>query len=289
MLDALIVGAGPAGVSCALQARRDGLDALLVGDEPTGGLLTTARRLDNLPGNLGISGPDLARRLAAELEERGATARTARVVALSPLPAGGFRARLEDGARLEARAACLATGTRPRPLPAWAAAAAARWPGRLVREARALPARLSGARVVVVGGGEAALDGALWARDRGAEVELLARAPRLRAPAALGAEAEARGVRLRTGTEVVACAPEAGRDALGITCGDGRRVPADHLLVCIGREPRDELLPGLGDPLPPGVFLAGDVQNGRARYAALAMADGVRAALAVRDFLEVRR
>ncbi|HOX46846.1 MAG TPA: NAD(P)/FAD-dependent oxidoreductase [Myxococcota bacterium] len=286
MLDLLIVGAGPAGVSCALQASRDGLAALLLGDEPIGGLLGTARRLDNLPGQGGISGPELARRLATELEQRAAPFRRDRVEALELIPGGGFRARLEGGARLDARTICLATGTRPAPLPGWAAEAARLLPGRLVREARALPTDLEGSRVVVAGGGEAALDTALWARDRGAAVEILLRGAAPRAPAALVAEARAAGVRLGPGTEVQRAEPAPDGTGWRLGCSDGRTREAGWLVVCIGREPRLELRP---DPLPPGVFLAGDVQSGQARYAALAMADGLRAALAARALLEASR
>jgi thioredoxin reductase len=281
----LVVGAGPAGVSCALQARRDGLEVLLVGQEPVGGLLGTARRLDNFPGLAGISGPALAGRLADALARHGVQPRQAQVTELAPSARGGFRALLASGEYLEAGSVCLASGTRPRSLPAWARAAAAAQPARLVREARALPAGLQGQAVAVVGGGEAALDTALWTRDRGAEVQVLLRGATPRAPAALVAEARAAGVRLCPGTEVLGAEPVPGTGGWRLTSVDGPPRASDWLVVCIGREPRLELLP---DPAarPPGLFLAGDVQNGQARYAALALADGMRAALAARDYLE---
>ncbi|NMC70895.1 MAG: NAD(P)/FAD-dependent oxidoreductase, partial [Myxococcales bacterium] len=114
--DLWIVGAGPAGMSCALQGVRDGLDLVLAGDEPAGGLLPAARRIDNLAGLPGVTGRALAGRMARQLAERGVVVRRGRVVGLRRAD-GFFRGLLDDGAQVVARAVCLATGTRPRPWP----------------------------------------------------------------------------------------------------------------------------------------------------------------------------
>lgn len=283
--DLLIVGAGPAGVSCALQAVRDGLGLALVGDEPVGGLAAAARRIDNLAGMPGVSGREIAERLARQLAERGVAARRGAVVGLRRAD-GLFHATLDDGARIAARTVCLAAGTRPRP-----------WPpseGRDVpRDARAWPEDLRDARVVVVGGGEAALDTALTARDRGGRVVVLIRGAAPRAVTGLLEEARRLGVEVRCGVEVTGLA--GGPDAWTLETADGRRLEADRLAVCVGREPRRELLDALGarDPAPdvaspdvPGLFCAGDLIRGRERYVATALGDGQRAAVAAREFLE---
>jgi thioredoxin reductase len=63
-IDLLVVGLGPAGIACALQGYRDGLDVVALGDEPVGGLVRAGRKLVNLPGLPSISGEELAERLA---------------------------------------------------------------------------------------------------------------------------------------------------------------------------------------------------------------------------------
>ena len=282
--DLLIVGTGPAGVSCALEAARQGLEFLFVGDEPVGGLVPAARRIDNLAGLPGIAGRELAGRLAAQLVGRGVAARRGRVVALRR-ERDLFHAALDDGERLVSRTVCLAVGTVPR---AWAPAGGREVP----RDARAWPAELAELRAVVVGGGEAALDTALTARDRGARVVVLVRGAAPRGSPALLAETRRLGVELRCGVEVTALGGEAG--AWHVELADGSRVDAELLAVCIGREPRSDLLAGLGlrglepdvlQPAVPGLFCAGDLIRGRERYVATALGDGQRAALEARAYV----
>lgn len=279
--DLLIVGTGPAGASCALEAARGGLDLVLVGDEPVGGLAAAARRIDNLAGLPGLAGRELAERLARQLEQGGIVARRGRVTALRR-EAGLFRALLDDGERLAAHTVCLAAGTVPRP---WPPAAGREVP----RDVRAWPLELHGTQVVVVGGGEAALDTALTARDRGARVLVLLRGARPRAAPALLAEAQRCGIELRGRVEVASLAGPPG--AWRVELRDGSRVEAGQLAVCIGREPRTDLLAGLElralEPAVeqsgvPGLFCAGDLIRGRERYVATALGDGQRAALAAR-------
>jgi thioredoxin reductase len=287
-IDLLIVGCGPAGSACALQAHRDGLRIRLVGDEPVGGLIRAARRLDNLPGAPGIAGGELAERLARQLEAAGVTAREGRVVELKREDRF-FHACLADGSTFRSRSVCLATGTRPR-----------RWPvapeAAVVRDARALAASLAGRRVVVVGGGEAALDTALSARERGAAVTILARGETLRGAAGLVAEVGRAGLDVRLGVQPCRVAGGPGRWTVELE--GGGTIDADELVVCIGREPCGELwrlsAEGAPDaaveqPRAPGVFAAGDLIRGRERYAATAMGDGQRAALAAAAWLEERR
>lgn len=283
-LDLLIVGLGPAGVACALQAARDGLDALAVSDEPVGGLVRAARRLDNLPGQPGIAGEALAEKLNEQLAKSGVPVMIAHVVGLRR--DGDFVATLADGRGLTARCVVLACGTRPRE---WSLPA----PGSVVaRDLRALPPDLAGATVVVIGGGEAALDTALSCIDRGARVDVLIRGKRARSAPRLLDEAQAAGVGLHYQN-----APERITGRPGqylIECDSGKTFAANRIVVCIGRMPRDELLGELlADGVRegtirtdcPGLTLAGDLVRGRERYVATAMGDGQRAALEAVGYL----
>lgn len=285
IIDLLVVGLGPAGAACALQALRDGLSVAAVSEQAVGGLLTAARRLDNFPGLSPIAGRKLADMLRRQLERESLQVVRGRVERLEK-PAELFEVSLADSAQTlpRARAVVLAVGTEPRP---WKFSDR----GPVHRDIRGLDDNLSGRRVLVIGGGEAALDSALSCRDRQAQATVLIRGEAPRAVGRLVVEAEQKGVALQTGVSVSRVAYHAGRWQL--RAEDGRAFSADHLLVCIGRRPRLELLRALG--ARPGrdleargcrgVFLAGDVVRGRERYAATAVGDGQRAALAALAYL----
>lgn len=293
--DLLVVGAGPAGLTCAFQAVRDGLRVCVVGDEPPGGLLRAARRIDNYPGRVpGVAGTTFCDDLVRQVRAAEVSLRNDRVVDLRR-GAAGFVAELESGGALRTSAVVLATGTTPAP---WTVEGADELvaAGRLHRDVRTLSGLRAGERVLVLGGGEAAADAALWAVDRGAQVWLGARGTRLRLSPGLRRELEASPVELRFGAEATRLVRE----------GAGLRViwaaPTDapnrfeHVLVCIGRLARRALLrhvwpdgPGAGVETPVGgLFLAGDMLRGRHRYLASACGDGQRAAIAAAAWLRRR-
>lgn len=286
--DLLVVGGGPAGVSCAIQARREGWSVLVMGDQPPGGLLPAARRIDNLPGHpRGIPGPELARRLAAHLARSGAIFRRGRVTALDRNGPGRWIATGADGSRVAARAVCLATGTRPVPPP---------WPVQedapVARDVRDWPDRMEGEAVVIIGGGEAALDGALNARDRGAYPRVLARHA-VKGSTALLRAIRRHGIEVRTGVDVEGLDRAPSGQWMVRTRGGAREI-ADRVLVCIGREPETDLVPERwrfpGGPTTietpfPGLWMAGDVIRAGDRFVATALGDGQRAAVLAGNWL----
>jgi thioredoxin reductase (NADPH) len=277
----LVVGLGPAGVACALQAHRDGLDVLAVGDEPVGGLVRAARKISNLPAEPDVSGEELAVRMSEQVQALGLLVARGHVAQLRP-EEEGYSAELSDGRRITARTVCLATGTRPRD---WNLSVGGQ---PYHRDARSLPGSLDGMSVAVIGGGEAALDTALNCRDRGAEVVVLARGQKLNAVAGLCREAEEAGVEIRLGVEVTRVGGRPGGWTLA--CDPGGEIAAELLMVCIGRIPRDDLLPEgwQADVIQagsPGLTLAGDLIRGKDRYVATAMGDGQRAAIAAASYL----
>ena len=293
-LDLLIVGLGPAGVACALQATRDGLRTLALGDQPVGGLLPAARRIDNLPGRPGTSGVELARQLDAHVAAAGLAVRLAPVVA-ARRDRDGFVVPTPDG-DLHSRALCLACGTVPAPLPP----ALADLPRgvRVARDLRGVPDRCDGLHAVVIGGGEAALDTALSLADRGATVSLLVRGAAPTAAPHLLREVVARALVLSCGTSILCAAARLSSTGATLFLDDGRIVDADLVVACVGRRPRTDLFAGLGlspDVIPaalatpvPGLFLAGDLVRRNDRYVATAMGDGQAAAILALRHLEAR-
>ncbi len=286
-----IVGGGPAGLSAAIQAARDGLQVRLFSGEKPGGLVRAAHRLDNLPGFPdGIPGDILADRLVGQTKIFGVSIACETVEHVDHKEL--FRLRTTGGI-IESDCLLLATGTLP-----------ARWSmplpegnlNRLHRDARGLPPTLEGRRVVVVGGGEAALDAALVAADRGAEVAVWIRGRAPKAPARLVEETEAAGIRLETGLKLVDVKESDEKLHVRLLHGDEESTrDLDHLVLSIGRIPDAKLYTDLtGEMVLPrdiathiqGLFLAGDLIRRRDRFVATAMGDGQRVARNVLEFLE---
>ncbi len=323
--DVLIVGGGPAGMAAAVESRTLGRNVVLVHDQPLGGLLRAGRRVDQYPGIPGpLSGIELSERLAWQCGQSQASLLEGKVVALrrdgvGPLGSGLFRAELADGGQLISKSVVLATGTQPSPLPfaplepgadvaqpnagmekqvAGNSSTGGHEP-QVHRDVRTMPTRLHGQQVVVVGGGEAAMDSALWPADRGAHVTLVVRVDKLKGNPALVAQCTSRVPvlwNMALGRDFIrrgivpneVGAPRRPMEGVGIHRPGEANTPFDHLLVCVGRVPRLDLWHSLwvdetqAPPLPhsvqtsvPGLFMAGDVIRQHERYAALATADGV--------------
>jgi thioredoxin reductase (NADPH) len=285
MYDLLIIGLGPAGVSCALQAYRDGLACVAIGDEPVGGLVRAASGLTNLPGATNLSGDAFAHTLETQLAALELPLCSGRVVNLVRSDRG-FEAVLHDRHSIRAKTVCVATGTRP---VYWSLGDALEG---VHRDARSLPADLAAVAVAIIGGGEAALDTALSVVEKRGRALILVRSDRLRAAPRLMLQAQDLGVEIRFRTVIAQVAGRPGKWMLTSTTGD--EILADMLVVCIGRVPCDELFRGLRSDTSndagtgmgiPGLWLAGDVLRTHDRYVALALGDGQRAALCASRYL----
>lgn len=292
--DLLVVGAGPAGLAAATQAVRLGLRAVVFERDRPGGLVRAALRVENYPGFAGgIRGEDLAARIEAQARAVGVQVLTGDVVSLRP-EGPDWQACLADGHRVMARAAILASGTRPRRLDVPGEADLA---GRRVFDrVDEVPPALDPGFAVVVGGGDCALDQALHLWQRGWRVEVLVRGERPRALGLLVERATACGVAVQTGTRVVRIEGRGERVDLVLSGPDGDMArTADIVLVSVGREP---VLPDLPGPLDlaavdasgrspwPGLYLAGDCRRGLVRQTAVAVGDGVAAAMDGVRYLE---
>lgn len=282
MNDVAVVGCGPAGISAALQLVRSAFQPTVYEAGTPGGLLRSADHVENYPGfPAGIPGVELAERFIEQLTRWGVKPRRERVAELTPA-AGGFNLRTARGAETYRRI-ILAPGTRPRP-----------WPLTVPGEAEArvhdeiIPLlELRGARIAVVGAGDAAFDYALNLARRNAVV-ILNRAERPRClPLLHQRAADHQRIDYRSSTRVTAV--ESGpHGGVKLRCAEPAgsvELTVDYILTAIGRTPRRELFtPELrrddGRPIP-GLRLVGDAVNGSLRQTAVACGDGLRAAVDV--------
>lgn len=280
-----IVGGGPAGLMALMQALRDGLRARLITEETPGGLVPGARRIDNLLGQPPGSGREWCVGAAPQIAALAPHIMIARVSRLTYR--NGFYGVYAADAEYKARGLILATGTEPAPFHLDVPKSP-----RLHRDLRSLPLTLRGQRVAVIGGGEAALDNALAAQDRHAEVRLFVRGEAAKASAALLSEARERTLMIHTHAPLLSLTNSATEWRL--TFAGPLTWTARHLLLVVGRRPRLELLsaliPDIAAPRTvqgpwPGLFFAGDLLRPRDRFLAAALGDGQLAACLCRDFL----
>lgn len=283
--DVIIIGAGPAGLATALQLKRYGIESLLFEQDQIGGLLRNAHRVENYPGfPAGISGPALVQRFGKQAAQAQVPVTFEAVVELA-LESNRFR--LKTSTRLYTpRIVVIASGTRPMTFPADCLPAGTL--DRVCYEVYPL-LRLADRRIAIVGAGDAAFDYALNLARRN-DVTLLNRGERVKCLPLLWERARAcprivyhartriSGIERATGGGLwLDCASPAGN----------LHVCADYLIGALGREPRlDFLSAGLRGTLgrleASGLLhLVGDVKNGAYRQTAIAVGDGILAAMKI--------
>lgn len=301
--DLIVIGGGPAGLSTALYAAREGIDALVIEQSAIGGQAGVTARIDNYLGFPdGVKGARLADDMRAHAERFGAEmlpAQTARELRSD----GDYRAVItESGDEYGAMALLLAVGTRYRRLNV---------PGEedFIGAGIHFCATCDGpfykdSDMVVIGGGNSALEEGLFLTRFADKVTLLVRGDRLRASSALQEKAANHAkMTIRYNTTVQQFT---GDDRLcGVVVKDAISGQAEELnpaavFVFIGLDPNTGFV---SDTLEldewgfirtfdnmqtsaPGIFAAGDARAGSAKQVASAVGEGAAAALMIRQYLE---
>jgi thioredoxin reductase (NADPH) len=301
--DVVIVGSGPAGYTAALYAARANLDVLMFQGFEFGGQLMLTSDVENYPGYRdGVMGPDMMDDFEAQASRFGAKMRPENVerVDLSERP---FKLWAEgEQEPVLARAVVIATGAK------------AKWLG-LPGEQRLMGRGVSGCatcdgfffkdkRVAVVGGGDTAMEEALFLTKFAAEVLLIHRRDEFRASKIMLQRARNNPkVTFITDTVVEDVLGEEGVEGIRVgntKTGEERDIEVDGFFAAIGHAPATGLfvdqveMDDGGYVLQtentmtsvPGVFAAGDVSDKRYRQAVTAAGDGCRAAIDAERWLE---
>jgi thioredoxin reductase (NADPH) len=298
--DLIIFGGGPAGLTAAIYAGRAALKTLvLVGSLP-GGQVANTERVENFPGFPdGIAGPELAQRVHEQALKFGATVlqEGVRGVDFSVYP---LEARTSSSV-YRARAGIIATGTFPRRLKA---PGESEFYGRGVSTCATCDGFFYKDRiVVVVGGGDSAVEEGLFLTKFAREVIVVHRRDELRASQILQHRAFANPkmhfVWDSVVEEILGDQSVKGVRIRNVKTGETSTIDTDGVFIYVGLIPATRIFEGQVDldangyvitgrgqrTSVPGVFAAGDVQNPDFRQAVVAAGSGAVAAMAADRFL----
>lgn len=300
MLDLMIIGAGPAGLSAAVYAQRAALDACILEQYTAGGQIAEAVDVENYPGIPSITGSELAQRMEQHAKALGSALRTAEVVSLFRR-ASGWDAVCADGKIVSARAVIAATGTVRRKL---GALGEDTYTGRGVSYCATCDGFFfKGKTVAVVGGGDTVVDDAIFLSEIAQNVYLIHRRDTLRAnprrQEALHRKANVTMLWDCVVTEI--CGDKNHVTAVHLKQKDGTcpKLLVDGVFLAVGAQPQADYLPtellrdAAGYVLAgedgrtnlPGLFVSGDLRVKTQRQAVTAAADGACAVASVEQYL----
>lgn len=297
----IIVGAGPAALSAAIYTTREDVDTLLFERGAIGGLAAITDQIDNYPGfPKGVSGLQLADDLRAQAERFGAKIELGEVTALKD--EGEYKRLSTTSGDMLARAVLITTGSDYKKL---GIPGEKEYYGRGVHYCATCDgAFYRGKRLVVVGGGNSAVQEAIFLTRFATHIDLLVRST-LKASDVLIRELEkhADKITIHLGTttdEIIAGENNMVNKVLATKDGQRIEFETDGVFVFVGLVPNSQFVEGtlaldevgfietdqhLMTSLP-GVFAAGDIRSGATMQVASAVGEGATAALKIREYLE---
>jgi thioredoxin reductase (NADPH) len=293
--DLIIIGAGPAGLTAGIYGVRSGLKTLIIEEKMAGGTAADAPIIENYPGFERITGAELMQRIAAHCIGAGVVIHEFEK-AISLDLKGEEKIVKTDKAEYAAKAVIIATGTSYREL---GVPGEKEFKGRGLSHCAVCDGPLfKGKRVLVVGGGNAAVATALYLADLASEVKIIHRRDSFRAQESLIKDLFGRGnVKVFWNTQLKEIRGERLIEKavlLNLITGETWELPVDGIFVQVGETPNSQIAKEAGVEVDengyikvdvrqrtniPGVYAAGDVTTYPVKQVGAAVGQGVTAAL----------
>ena len=299
MYDIIVVGAGPAGLTAALYARRAEKSVLIIERSTFGGQMTYSPKIENYPGYVSLSGNELADKMVEQVLEQGAEVEMDTVTEIRD--EGNVKRVICESGEFEARAVILATGVKHRML-------GLAGEHELVGHGISFCAVCDGAfyrdmTVAVIGGGNSALQEAILLSEGCKKVYVIQNLDTFTGEASLvNRLREKDNVELIMGTVVTELVSDGELRAIRVksNCGCEDELTVDGMFIAIGLIPNNAPFSALADlndygyfasdetcvTKTAGIFVAGDCRSKTIRQVTTATADGASAALAACRYLE---
>lgn len=303
MTDVIIIGAGPAGMTAGVYALRAGLTALIFEEGVYGGQVALTSEVENYPSHQKISGWELAQSIYDHAAAAGAKVSFEQVLSLDG--AGAVKTVVTNQGRHDCRAVILANGAKRRKLGC---------PGEQELTGRGVSycatcdgAFFRGKTVCVVGGGNTAMEDALFLANLAQTVYLVHRRGEFRGEKHLQdavLASEKIQILYDTGVEAITGGDRVEAVTLkDLKTGQTRQMDTDAVFIAIGLEPDNEKFASVvtldaggyvvaGEDCRtnvPGIFAAGDTRTKAVRQIITAAADGAVAATGAANYLNAER
>ncbi|CAD5245261.1 thioredoxin-disulfide reductase [Thermococcus camini] len=303
--DVLIIGAGPAGFTAAIYAARFGLETLILSKD-LGGNMALTDLIENYPGFIKISGSELTNRMHEQAKNLGVDIVFDEVERIDPAECAyyegpcKFAVKTKNGKEYKAKTIIIAVGAAPRKLHV---PGEEELTGRGVSYCATCDGPLfKGKKVIVVGGGNTALQEALYLKSIGVDVTLVHRRDQFRADKILQDRFRESGIPTILNTVVTEIIGENKVEAVKLknrVTGEETEMPVDGVFIFIGYEPKTDFVKHLGITdeygyIPvdmhmrtkmKGIFAAGDITN-VFKQIAVAVGQGAIAANSAKELID---
>ena len=300
--DVIIIGSGPAGLAAGIYAKRARLSSIIIEKEyVSGGQVLNTYEVDNYPGLPGINGFDLGMKLREHGEKLGAEFVTAEVELVSLAEDGRTKLVKTQDQTYEAKTVILAMGARHRMLEV---PGEEEFAGMGVSYCATCDGAFFKNRVTaVVGGGDVAVEDALFLARGCSKVYLIHRRDSLRAAAVLQEKVrENEKIEILWDTVVTEIRGHEQVERIGLQnkkTGEKTELPVDGVFVAVGNIPNSKIVTKLlqldkngyisadetGATEMPGVYAAGDIRAKQLRQIVTAVSDGANAVTSVQNYL----